>query len=108
MSKTLLIAEDEQVLRESLAELFQGEGFDVLQAPDGEAARDVVLNRPVDVVLSDVRMPKMDGMALLHELRQIAPETPVIILTAYATVDAAVAANARRGGRLCPQAGSAR
>lgn len=92
MSKTLLIAEDEQVLRESLAELFQGEGFDVLQAPDGEAARDVVLNRPVDVVLSDVRMPKMDGMALLHELRQIAPETPVIILTAYATVDAAVAA----------------
>ncbi len=92
MSKSILIAEDEEVLRESLAELFAGEGYEVVQAPDGAKARDIILQRPVDVVLSDIRMPHMDGVALLKEIRQIAPETPVIILTAYGTIDSAVEA----------------
>lgn len=90
--KSILIVEDEQVLRESLAELFAGEGYEVLQAANGRIARDLVLGRSVDVVLTDVRMPEMDGISLLEHLRQIVPETPVIVLTAYATVDSAVEA----------------
>lgn len=90
--KSLLLVEDEQVLRESLAELLEEEGFEVLQAPDGQAAYDLVLQRPVDLVLSDVRMPKMDGLALLAQLRRLAPQTPVIMLTAYGTVESAVTA----------------
>lgn len=92
MAKTILIAEDETVLRESLAELLVEEGYEVLQADHGKAAYGVVLDRPVDLVLSDVRMPEMDGMTLLSHLQKIAPQTPVIVMTAYGTVESAVAA----------------
>lgn len=92
MAKTILIAEDEQVLRESMAELFRGEGFDVLEAANGKLAYDILLVRAVDVVMTDIRMPEMDGTTLLAHVQKIAPETPVIVLTAYGTVEAAVAA----------------
>src|SRR5690349_16229426 len=92
MAKTVLIVEDEKVLRESIAELLSEEGHNVLQAGDGKAAYEIVLDRPVDLVLSDVRMPEMDGMALLANLQKIAPQTPVIMITAYGTVESAVGA----------------
>jgi len=92
MSQTILIAEDETMLRESLAELLAEEGYRVLQAADGKAARETALAEPVDVVISDIRMPEMDGMELLGHLKQLAPETPVIMLTAYGTIQSAVAA----------------
>ncbi|MHC4141422.1 MAG: sigma-54-dependent transcriptional regulator, partial [Planctomycetota bacterium] len=92
MSKTILIVEDEQVLRESLAGLLEEEGYEVLQAGNGTEAYAIVLERPVSLVLSDVRMPEMDGIELLGRLMQLAPETPVIMMTAYGTVDSAVEA----------------
>ena len=92
MPKTILIVEDETVLRESLAELLAGEGYSVVQAADGKAAYDLVMQQPVDLVLSDVRMPQMDGITLLAHLQRLAPETPVIMITAYGTVESAVAA----------------
>ena len=92
LPKTILIVEDETVLRESLAELLTSEGYEVLQAADGKAAYELVLQQPVDLVLSDIRMPEMDGMTLLAHLRKVAPQTPVIMITAYGTVDSAVAA----------------
>lgn len=88
----MLIVEDEHVLRESVAELLSEEGYEVLQAAHGKAACEVVLKRPVDLVISDVRMPEMDGMALLAYLQKAAPQTPVIIVTAFGTVESAVAA----------------
>jgi DNA-binding NtrC family response regulator len=92
MSKSVLLAEDETVLRESLAELLAAEGYEVLQAANGKEAHALVLQRPVDVVLTDMRMPEMDGLTLLGHLRQIAPQTPVIVVTAFGTVETAVAA----------------
>ena len=92
MSKTILIAEDENVLRESLAELLVDEGYTVLQAPNGKVAYDLALQQPIDLVLSDIRMPEMDGLALLAGLQQLCPQTPVIVLTAYGTVQSAVQA----------------
>src|SRR4051812_41696058 len=97
-NKIILVVEDEQVLRESIAELLTDEGYEVVQAENGKVARDMVLDRPVDLVLSDVRMPEMDGIALLGQLQQIAPQTPVIMITAYGTVESAV--GAMRGGAL--------
>ena len=96
MPKTILIAEDEAVLRQSLAELLVEEGYEVIQATDGKAAHEIILARPVDLILSDVRMPEMDGMVLLGHVKKIAPQTPVIMVTAYGTVESAVAA--MRGG----------
>ncbi len=92
MTKTILIVEDEVVLRESLAELLTGEGYRILQAGDGKTAYELAMAGPVDLVLSDVRMPEMDGIALLGNLRRLAPQTPVIMITAYGTVQSAVAA----------------
>lgn len=92
MSKRVLLVEDEDVLRESIGELLTEEGYEVLQAGDGAAAHALVMEQPVDVVISDVRMPEMDGITLLEHLMKIAPQTPVIILTAYGTVESAVEA----------------
>lgn len=92
MCKTILIAEDEQVLRESMAGLLEEEGYEILQASNGVEARDLIVERGVDLVLSDIRMPEMDGIKLLDRVRQAAPETPVILMTAYGTVDSAVEA----------------
>ena len=90
--KTILIAEDEPVLRESLVGLLEPEGFQVLQADNGRQARDMLLTHAVDLLMTDVRMPEMDGLTLLTHARQIAPQTPVIVMTAFGTVDNAVQA----------------
>ena len=74
MGKTILIVEDETVLRESLAELLAEEGHTVKQAENGKVARELVLKEHVDLFLTDVRMPEMDGLTLLGHLRQILPE----------------------------------
>src|SRR5436190_8227425 len=69
VAKIILVVDDETLIRESLAELLADEGFEVLQAADGRAAYNVAARQPVDLVLSDVRMPEMDGVTLLGELR---------------------------------------
>jgi two-component system response regulator PilR (NtrC family) len=92
VGKSVLLAEDEKILRESLAQLLTEEGYTVTQACDGQEAHDLALARPFDIVLSDMRMPRMDGMALLEHLQRIAPQTPVVMITAFGTLDSAVAA----------------
>jgi DNA-binding NtrC family response regulator len=90
--KSILIAEDEQLLRASLAELLEGEGYEVVQAPDGKQAYAKVLERPFDLVITDIKMPEMDGLTLLEQMRQVVPQTPVLVLTAYGSVESAVGA----------------
>ncbi len=92
MGKTILLAEDEKLLRESLAQLLGDEGYQVLQACDGQEALDIALAQPVDLVLTDIRMPRMDGTVLLERLQKALPQTPVVVVTAFGTVDSAVAA----------------
>lgn len=92
VGKTVLLAEDEKILRESLAQLLTEEGYTVVQACDGQEAHDLAIARPFDIVLTDMRMPRMDGMTLLKNLQRIAPQTPVVMITAFGTLDSAVAA----------------
>jgi two-component system response regulator PilR (NtrC family) len=92
MGNSILLAEDEKVLRESLAQLLTEEGYEVVQAADGQEAYDLAISRAFDLVLTDIRMPRMDGVALLNHLQQLAPQTPVVVLTAFGTVETAVAA----------------
>ena len=94
--KSILIAEDEDLLRASLAELLEQEGYLVTQVANGKQAYDLALNQPFDLVITDIRMPEMDGMTLLGKLQQLASQTPVIVITAFGTVENAVAA--MRGG----------
>jgi DNA-binding NtrC family response regulator len=90
--KSILLAEDERLLRESLAELLADEGYQVTRAADGKEAHEALLARPFDLIMTDVRMPNMDGTTLLKHAQQVAPQTPVMVLTAFGTVESAVAA----------------
>jgi two-component system response regulator PilR (NtrC family) len=93
---SILIADDEDGVRDSLEHVLREEGYDVVAAADGSAAIGALNTREFDVVISDLRMPGADGLAVLKHAREIAPHTMVLLMTAHATVDTAV--DALRGG----------
>ena len=93
---TILIAEDEDGVRDSLTQVLREEGYDVVSTADGNEAIAALGTREFDVVVSDVRMPGADGLTVLRQAREIAPQTLVLLMTAHATVETAVAA--LRGG----------
>ena len=90
MSHTILVVDDEPKLREVLAATLQELGYQTRMAESGMAALEQFDNDPVDLVLSDLRMPGMSGQQLLTELRRRAPNVPVVLMTAYGTVKDAV------------------
>ena len=94
----LLLADDEEGTRERLARVLQQERWDVVQAGDGRRAVELFVENKVDVVLLDVKMPKMDGLEALHAMRQITDDFAAIILTGYG--DEALAIKAMREGAL--------
>jgi CheY-like chemotaxis protein len=81
-----LIAEDNAVNRELLRELLESRGYDVVEACDGQEALTVIEQTRPDILLLDIGMPKMDGFAVVRELRQDPrlAKLPVIAVTAYA------------------------
>ena len=88
-SKTILIVEDEKDLREALATAFTYEGFLTLTAEDGEIGLATALREKPDMILLDVMMPKMDGLAVLKNLRkdEWGKEARVIVMTALDELD---------------------
>lgn len=92
MNATLLIVDDEASIRMGLEGLFSLADFDVLTAANGEAALSILKENSVDVVISDLKMPKMDGEALLKAILSEWPELPVIILTGHGSIPNAVEA----------------
>ncbi|NIA20536.1 MAG: response regulator [Anaerolineaceae bacterium] len=90
MSKKILIADDESAIRDALAELFGDQGFKVATARDGLEAVQHLSNSDIDIAVLDIRMPGLDGLQVLARARQIAPETQIIMITAYGTVEDAV------------------
>jgi len=94
----ILIADDEQSMREWMRLLFQRDGFEVLTAEDGIAARDLVTREYVDVVLTDIRMPRLDGVQLLHAIHDLAPDAIVLMMTAHWTRDSVEWKEARELG----------
>ncbi|HEX6176473.1 MAG TPA: sigma-54 dependent transcriptional regulator [Candidatus Binatia bacterium] len=92
MTGTILVVEDQESARESLVDLLTAEGFEVHAAADGRAGIELVGQHDLDVVLTDVAMPHADGIAVLRHIREISPQTLVILMTAHATVETAVEA----------------
>ncbi|HEU5059938.1 MAG TPA: sigma-54 dependent transcriptional regulator [Kofleriaceae bacterium] len=90
-SARILVADDEPNLRRVLTAILRREGYEVVQAADGAEAIDL-LAEPVDVVITDLKMPRIDGMEVLRHASQQLPHVPVIMITAFGTVDNAVAA----------------
>jgi NtrC-family two-component system response regulator AlgB len=92
MMARLLIVDDEKNIRANLASFFQSLGHDAQTAESGREARAMIEATPFDLVLTDFRMAEMNGLELLVEIRKRRPESLVILMTAYATVENAVAA----------------
>jgi len=85
-----LVVDDEPRLRRVLVRLLEGDGFVCREAGSGVEALEALEKEPVPLMLSDVRMPLMDGVALLREVTQRWPDTAVVMVTAVADVDSAV------------------
>jgi two-component system, chemotaxis family, chemotaxis protein CheY len=83
MSKTVLIVEDDKLIRESLARTLEGKGLTVMQAADGKEGLEKALSGKVDLVVTDVIMPDVDGLTMLAKLREDSKgkDIPAIILS---------------------------
>jgi len=91
-SARLLVVDDEEGVRTFLADALSDAGYAVAQAPDGEAALALLGKTAFHVVLTDLRMPGVDGLALLQTIRRESPDTEVIVLTAHGSIENAVEA----------------
>jgi two-component system response regulator FlrC len=88
----ILIVEDDDALRDALLDTTELAGFDVTGASDGRVALDILKTRAFDLVLSDIQMEPLDGHALLRAIRAHGRDTPVVLMTAYETIQSAVSA----------------
>jgi two-component system response regulator HydG len=88
----VLVVDDEPALRKSLSRILTSRGCEVLTADDGQAAVETLEQIQPDVILSDLLMPRMTGLQLLEHVKKHWPEIEVVLMTAYADVDTAVAA----------------
>jgi len=89
---TLLLIDDEESMVEVLSVLLKREGFEVISALTGSDGVQTFRERAPDIVLSDVRMPKMSGVQVLEAIRAESPETPVVLMTAQASLQSAIQA----------------
>ena len=92
----ILIVEDDQALAEAVTVILKSRGYAVIHAKDGREGIRVAIDQPIDVILTDYRMPNLGGMDLLQHVRQTKPELPVIVATAFGTTDLAI--NATKHG----------
>jgi DNA-binding NtrC family response regulator len=92
----ILVVDDDPASRDLLRRVLAGVGHEVAQAANGREALEELARHPTDLVISDIRMPDLDGVQLLEKLRELAPEVPVILVTAFGDVEGAVEA-IRRG-----------
>ncbi|KAB2889633.1 MAG: sigma-54-dependent Fis family transcriptional regulator [Desulfobulbaceae bacterium] len=89
---TILIVDDEPIARDNLRHILGKDGYTTLLAENGQEAIDLLKEREVDLVLTDLRMRGQDGMAVLSESKKLWPSTEVVVITGYASVDTAVEA----------------
>ena len=88
----ILIVDDEDQMRDLLAKVLEKNGYQVTTAPDGGSALALLEKESMDLVVTDVRMPGMDGMEALKAIKELNPDTGVIIMTAFGSIDQAVQA----------------
>jgi DNA-binding NtrC family response regulator len=91
MSK-ILIVDDEQKLRHILQIILEQQGYETSQAENGQTALELIKKYHYSLIITDLKMPIMDGLTLLREVKQIDPDFPVVVLTAYGSIESAVEA----------------
>ncbi len=96
LSYRILVVDDDRNSRESLGRALRRDGYEILVAENGKVALEMAREHELDLVLTDLKMPGLDGMGFLESLRVVRPDVPAILISAYASVDTAVKA-VRRG-----------
>lgn len=91
-AQRVLVVDDEAIARDNLTHVFRKEGYVVEAAGNGVEALGLLEKAPADLVITDLKMSQMDGLQLLTQVRERSPETEVVLVTGYATVESAVAA----------------
>ena len=92
MSEKILVVDDELFVRELLLEFLSTEGYEVSLADSGEKAVELMQIQPADLVLVDLKMPGIDGIQTLKQMKKIAPNTLAIIMTGYPTIESSIEA----------------
>ena len=92
MKTRILVVDDELSMREFISILLEREGYEVLTAADASTALERLSASPIDLVISDVQMPGLNGLELLARIRTSSPDTAVLLVTAYSTAEQAVEA----------------
>ncbi|MGB2770121.1 MAG: response regulator [Candidatus Zixiibacteriota bacterium] len=92
MSERILVVDDELFVRELLLEFLSSEGYEVSLADSGEKAVKLMQSEPADVVLVDLKMPGIDGIETLRQIKKTAPNTLSIVMTGYPTIDSSIEA----------------
>src|SRR5579863_4361099 len=90
--KQVLIVDDEPNLRKILSAQLSRDGYEVMTAEDGEQGLAMLKDHHIDLVITDLKMPKVDGMMLLRKALEDDPALPVVLITAHGTIDTAVEA----------------
>jgi DNA-binding response OmpR family regulator len=90
MKGKILVVDDEVAMRDTLADIFRQEGYQVHAAESGAAALEVIEEGGFDVMVLDLKMPGMDGMEVMSASHQLAPDTQIIVLTAHGSLESAI------------------
>lgn len=90
MKSTVLVVDDERAIRDLLSEAISDAGYDVLTAPNGDEALSLIKEADIRIAIVDIKMPGMSGIELLRKAADLSPETIVILITAYASIETAV------------------
>src|SRR2546427_142885 len=90
MSETILVVDDEENIRHTLRGVLADEGFEVLEAPDGRRALELLKHVAPRLAIVDVWMPEMDGIELVGRMRNQAPGAPIIVISGHGTIETAV------------------
>lgn len=88
----ILIIDDERSIRNSLREILEYEGYEVKDASDGVEGFKIASEEKFDIILSDIKMPKMDGLELLDKLKESGVDSQIIMISGHGTIETAVEA----------------
>jgi len=92
LQNTILLVDDNKSFREGLSISLKDEGYSIQEAESGTSALEILKNKRPDIIVADIRMPEMDGIELLKKIKELEADSPVIIMTAHASIDVAVEA----------------
>jgi len=90
--ETILIVDDEKNYLVVLSAFLSEEGYETMTAEEGQEALEILETADIDLVLTDMKMPSMDGIELLRRIKKKSPDLPLVVMTAYGTVEKAVEA----------------